>query len=67
MTLCSFTALRWVSFKLLPDDPPGPPVLTFPHKHRDPGHDGAEDIIIFKGQEPPQGDFNIFNWLLAVL
>jgi hypothetical protein len=29
--------------------------------------DGAEDIIIFKDEGPPQGDFNIFNWLLIVL
>jgi hypothetical protein len=34
---------------------------------RHPWHNGVEDIIIFKGQEPPQGDFNIFNWLLMVL
>jgi hypothetical protein len=26
----------------------------------------AEDIIIFKGHDPLQGDFNIFNWLLMV-
>ncbi len=43
---------------LLPDDPPGPPHLSLTHHHRHPGNDGAEDIIIFNGQEPPQGDFN---------
>ncbi len=56
-----------VSFKLLPEDPPGPPVIIFPHQHRHPRHDRAEDAIIFKGQEPPQGDFNIFDQLLMVL
>ncbi len=25
------------------------------HQHRHPGHCGAEDIVIFKGQEPSQG------------
>jgi hypothetical protein len=25
------------------------------------GADGAEEMIIFEGRDPPQGDFNIFN------
>jgi hypothetical protein len=25
------------------------------------------EIVIFNGQGPPKGDFNIFNWLLMVL
>ncbi len=56
-----------VTLHLLPDDPSGPPELSLPHQQRHPGDDGAEDIIIFKGQDPPQGDFNIFNWFLMVL
>jgi hypothetical protein len=30
------------------------------------GDDGAEDIIIFKGWEPSEVVFNIFNWFLIV-
>ncbi len=56
-----------VSLQLLHDDPPGLPNLPLPNQHRHPRDDGAKDIIIFKGQEPSQGDFNICNWLLVVL
>jgi hypothetical protein len=41
-----------VTLQLLPGDPPGPPHLFFPHKHRHPGDDEVEDTIIFKGQDP---------------
>ncbi len=53
-----------VTLQLLPGDPPD---LSLPHQHRHPGDDGVEDIIIFKGTDPPQGEFIIFNWLLIVL
>jgi hypothetical protein len=53
-----------VTLQLLPDDLPGPPDLSLSHRHL--GDDGAEDIIIFKGQNSPQGDFIIFNWLLRM-
>jgi hypothetical protein len=61
-TVCLFVCLQ-----LLSRDPPDHPVLSFPHQHRHPGDDVAEDIIIFKGQEPPQGNINIYNWLLMLL
>ncbi len=51
-----------IVLQLLPDDPPSPPDRLLPHQHKRSGDDGAEDIIIFKGQEHPQGYFNIFNW-----
>jgi hypothetical protein len=51
-----------ITLHLLPDDPPGLPDLSLPHHQRHLGDDETEDIIIFKGQYPPQGDFNIFNW-----
>jgi hypothetical protein len=44
-----------ITLQLLSGDPPGPPDHSFPHKHRHPGDDGAEDIIIFKGQDPSSG------------
>jgi hypothetical protein len=45
-----------ITLQLVPCDPPDPPHLSLSHQHRHPGHDGAEDIIISKGQDPPQGD-----------
>ncbi len=64
MTLFSLT----ITLQLLPGDPPGPPHLSLSHQHRRPGAAGAEDMIIFKGQDPPLGDLhNIFNWFLMVL
>ncbi len=45
-----------IILQLLPGDPAGPPQLSLPHQHRHSGDDGAEYIIIFKGQDPPQSD-----------
>jgi hypothetical protein len=45
-----------IILQLLPGDPPGPLRPSFSHQNRHPGDDGAEDIIIFKGQHPPQGN-----------
>jgi hypothetical protein len=65
LQICSTEA--GVILQLLPSDPSGPTHISQPHQHRHPGDDGAEDIVIFNGQGPPKGDFNIFNWLLMVL
>ncbi len=43
------------------------PFVYFLTNTMHPGDDVDEEIIISKGQEPPQGDFDIFNWLLMVL
>ncbi len=55
MALSSFTALRPRLFAAPPDNPPDLPDLSLPHKHRHPGDDGAEYIIILKSLDPPQG------------
>ncbi len=59
-----------VILQLLPDDPPGTTAdLSQPQQHRHSGDDGTEDmcIIILKDQDPLQGDFYIFNWVLMVM
>jgi hypothetical protein len=45
-----------ITLQILPDDPPGPPHLSLSHQHSHPGDAGDKDIIIFKGQDPLQGD-----------
>ncbi len=48
-----------ITLQPLSDNSPGPPHLTLLDQQRHPGHDGAEDIIICKGQDPLHRGFYI--------
>jgi hypothetical protein len=67
VTLFSFAVLRlglFCSYFLASSWPPG--LLIFLYLTNT-DILGMVEIVIFNGQGPPKGDFNIFNWLLMVL